>query len=968
MPPRPSYRCDYCGKELQSDSAVKRHIAATRKCKTNWEQDIISIQPRLKQNARKHDSTMHPEPGPSVFDTTSNWDDSHSFVPNATPSSSKRARVEDVEDEDDIRRRKNSGRFVEVYPRPVGTPIGEGKTQFTMLLEEQTERGENNWAPFASEEEWQLSRWLSQRVGHKAIDEFLKLPIVRDRSGLSFHNSYSYLTKVDQLPTGPEWHCETIEAVGDQLGEDGKPMVENLELWFRDPVDCVKGLLSNPAFKNFTSYTPERVYSDKAGADRMFEEMWTGDWWWKTQDNLPDGAAVASIILSSDKTQLSVFQGDKSAWPVYLTLGNISKEVRRQPSTHAIILLGYLPVAKLECYKESTRSLAGYRLFHFCMSKILESLRKAGTDGVEITCGDGFIRLLYLILAAYVADYPEQCLVGCCMENRCPRCTVSPDNRGNYVKSLYRDPETTLEILEEHRKGGDPVKFDEYGLRAVYQPFWKDLPHCNIFQCFTPDLLHQLHKGMFKDHLVKWCTAVVGEAELDAHFKAMSSYPGLRHFKKGISFVTQWTGTEHKEMQKVFLGVLAGAVNAEVLTVARAVLDFIYYSQFQLHTSTTLAALEKCLKTFHEHKDIFIELGIREHFNIPKLHAILHYLEAIRSLGSLDGYNTESPEHLHIDCAKAAYRASNKCDYMEQMAMWLQRQEAMWLKESYLIWLNEMLPGFLNGGTNDESGGIDEHDGEDDKDEESGLTVDQPSVVDVASTVTISTPSWHVAKTPAFRGLSVEHLSTQFGAVDFMLALSTYLREAIPACPISPNSLDRFNVYRQLKLTLPANHYLSNQTRTNRIRTTPAVPSRGRKSATVGQFDIALVIEDREEYQAETDMQLYSSGLRPAQVRIIFDLPSQFGKLSHPLAYIEWFTPLGRPDPLTGMHIVKRSTRHHRRNAEVVSIHDLVLGCHLMAKCGNPIDKTFSTHNVLEKATQFFLNPYIHVDTFSQLK
>ena len=550
------------------------------------------------------------------------------------------------------------------------------------------------------------------------------------------------------------------------------------------------------------------------------------------QDNLPDGATIASLILSSDKTQLSVFQGDKSAWPVYLTLGNISKEVRRQPSAHATILLGYLPVAKLECCTEETRSLAGYRLFHFCMSKILEPLVKAGKDGVKITCSDGLIRLFYLILAAYVADYPEQCLVACCMENRCPRCTVSPNNRGDNVKSLYRDHETTLDILEEHQKGGDPVKFDQYGLRAVYQPFWHNLPHCNIFASFTPDLLHQLHKGVFKDHLVKWCTAVIGEAEVDARFKAMSSYPGLRHFKKGISFVTQWTGTEHKEMEKIFLGVLARAVCPQVLTVARALLDFIYFSQFQLHTTKTLAKLEQCLNTFHEHKKIFVELEIRKHFNIPKLHFILHYLECIRSLGSADGYNSESPERLHIDFAKAAYRASNKRDYVEQMAIWLQRQEALWMKDAYLLWLAETLPGFLKGGTDDE---IEEPDDE----------CEEPDVP-----VTVTSTSWAIAKVPPFRNLTIDQLSSQFSADDFVIALSVYLRGAMPTSSIRPNMLDQFNAYRQVILTLPPNRYLSNQKRTNRIRTTPAVPARGRKRESIGQFDIALVIEDRVAYRA----------------------------------------------------------------------------------------------------------------------
>ncbi len=66
------------------------------------------------------------------------------------------------------------------------------------------------------------------------------------------------------------------------------------------------------------------------------------------QMKLPMGATIAPIILSSDKTKLSQFRGDKTAWPVYMTIGNIAKETHRQPSTHSTILLGYLPVPKLD--------------------------------------------------------------------------------------------------------------------------------------------------------------------------------------------------------------------------------------------------------------------------------------------------------------------------------------------------------------------------------------------------------------------------------------------------------------------------------------------------------------------------------------------------------------------------------------------------------------------------------------------
>jgi hypothetical protein len=36
------------------------------------------------------------------------------------------------------------------------------------------------------------------------------------------------------------------------------------------------------------------------------------------KEHLPSGATIAPVILASDKTQLSRFKGDKSAWPVYV--------------------------------------------------------------------------------------------------------------------------------------------------------------------------------------------------------------------------------------------------------------------------------------------------------------------------------------------------------------------------------------------------------------------------------------------------------------------------------------------------------------------------------------------------------------------------------------------------------------------------------------------------------------------------
>ena len=106
---------------------------------------------------------------------------------------------------------------------------------------------------------------------------------VQQNNKISFKSNYQLVKTVDKLWTGPSWYCEIIDLAGDQVGEDGRTLVEDLELWRRDPVECVNELIGNPSFKDYISYVPEHVYTDDAGQDRIYDKMWTADWWWKTQ-------------------------------------------------------------------------------------------------------------------------------------------------------------------------------------------------------------------------------------------------------------------------------------------------------------------------------------------------------------------------------------------------------------------------------------------------------------------------------------------------------------------------------------------------------------------------------------------------------------------------------------------------------------------------------------------------------------
>ena len=391
------------------------------------------------------------------------------------------------------------------------------------------------------------------------------------------------------------------------------------------------------------------------------------------------GATILPVIIASDKTQLSNFSGDKSAWPVYLTIGNIEKSTRRSPSAQATVLIGYIPVTKLECFSKPKRKTQGQQIFHDCMKSLLKPLVDAGKKGVDMACADGFVRRVFPILAAYVADHPEQCLVACCKENRCPQCVVGRDELGSPEFSRKRDPASTLDAMKDASMG-DTKDLTHLGLRLNH-PFWENLPHCDIFSCFTPDLLHQLHKGVFKDHVVKWAMQCLegGEDEIDQRFRTMPRGSNLRHFKKGILLISQWTRTEYKNMEKVFLGVLFGSTEPGLICVVRATLNFIYYTHFESHTLDSLQKMDEAWVTFHNNLQYFVDQGVRssrDDFNIPKLHSTQHYIDSIISRGSADGFSTESPERLYIDFTKNTYRATNKKNYLVQMTKWLDHQDA----------------------------------------------------------------------------------------------------------------------------------------------------------------------------------------------------------------------------------------------------------------------------------------------------
>ncbi|EMD30276.1 hypothetical protein CERSUDRAFT_38162, partial [Gelatoporia subvermispora B] len=83
-------------------------------------------------------------------------------------------------------------------------------------------------------------------------------------------------------------------------------------------------------------------------------------------------------------------------------------------------------------------------------------------------------------------------------------------------------------------------------------PFTNDFPRADIHDLISPDILHQLIKGTFKDHLVSWVEEYLNKthgkaqaahimADIDRRIAAAPPFSNLRRFPDGRGF-KQWTG------------------------------------------------------------------------------------------------------------------------------------------------------------------------------------------------------------------------------------------------------------------------------------------------------------------------------------------------------------------------------------------------------------------------------------------
>ncbi|KAI8142088.1 hypothetical protein BJV82DRAFT_670195 [Fennellomyces sp. T-0311] len=202
--------------------------------------------------------------------------------------------------------------------------------------------------------------------------------------------------------------------------------------------------------------------------------------------------------------------------------------IRNKYSSRSARTLAYLPIIESKAYgKSDWFRIAKKAIFHHAMSVILEPFTKKNEFLMR-----GPMNLLYNcvpFLAAYTADYPEQCLLATTRQGDstkcpCPRCTITKD--------LLHDPSSKHPCAKPRTNKDSKELYWE-------NAFW-DLPRFDIHSALLADDLHQLG-GVLGDHLMSFIEELIvnehGNEALDtvtARARNLPRYRGLRHFENGI--------------------------------------------------------------------------------------------------------------------------------------------------------------------------------------------------------------------------------------------------------------------------------------------------------------------------------------------------------------------------------------------------------------------------------------------------
>lgn len=357
-------------------------------------------------------------------------------------------------------------------------------------------------------------------------------------------------------------------------------------------------------------------------------------------------------------------------------------------TSHSFVSLAYLPIPKFLDVGSDLQATLSMRVYHLCFDIFTSSLKRAERVGHLMPDGSGTVRFCFTPLVSHIMDLAEQRQAAIVLTNQSPTSTASYHLFGDAAQCPPRTRQHTLNLINQACLRADPNDLEAYtreagrlGLLGVHEPYWRDWGQAEPSLFLTPDALHAWHKFFF-DHVITWVINMISGDELDRRLQALPINVGVRHWKHGVSKLKQVTGREHRDLEKLIVPVIAGAVSADVLCSIRALVEFIFHVQGLLIYDDHKHTIDQALLEFHNYKNEIIKAGGRHgkrgailHFKIPKLEGMGRVTYNTAYMGAPYQYTSDITERCHITHVKQPYRQSNRRNFSEQIARFMDRLE-----------------------------------------------------------------------------------------------------------------------------------------------------------------------------------------------------------------------------------------------------------------------------------------------------
>ncbi|KAI0000684.1 hypothetical protein BJV74DRAFT_876933 [Russula compacta] len=473
----------------------------------------------------------------------------------------------------------------------------------------------NSWEPFNSRVEYEFANYHFVEMQSLAanIDKALDLwaanaPWANSTDLYNTIDRYNMIRYQGPLPPGmpPKWMMETYQ----------------LCTW--DSCQVLHNQLATLDFCDKINYV---LYCQFNGSGEcVWSNLMSADWSWSQVDKIiedatNEGAMFVPVVAGSDKMTVSVATGHQEYHPVYMSPGNLTNTARCAHG-NSVLPVAFLPIPKKGKFPNFLLTNVSCLLgTHF------PPLKNGMTMPEVVKCPDGHFHCAVYGLGPYIADYPEQVWLAAIVKGGVRSgCDTHPDNLD--APGAQRQMHETTDFLISAWDPG--ILWTNFGVCTDIVPFTHGFPCADIHELLTPNLLHQVIKGTFKDHLVMWV---------------------------------------NEYLYEVYLSAVAGHIPSEMVKCILAFLDFCYIAQRNALTNSDLEELQDALTHFHHDQEIFVgTAGVNgDQISLPRQHSLMYYLCSIQLFGSPNGLCSSIMESKHIKAVKEPWRHSSCYKALKQM-------------------------------------------------------------------------------------------------------------------------------------------------------------------------------------------------------------------------------------------------------------------------------------------------------------